>query len=393
MITDYIRKTLCPLGIALCLAACSSDKGYDDNYQPADFLPNTGEPEITAVYAGTDIQQATPISEGKPGDNIIIVGKNLNNLKALKFNTVEADLSKTYTVATKAYVSIPTAFSLERQNLIEYTTDKGTTTYPFVVKFPELVVSHLDNEFAAPGDVVKIVGENFDYYGFDEKESESKVTINGKAVAIAYVSAEGIGVTVPAGTGDNSTVTVSWKSTDGEAQTASLPLRSTKGRLFKELTKRMLLKTDRAVSIEDDSQVTSCTSRLGTSHLHISGTLRAWSWLELAVTQQLPELGISDVKDYNLVFELLTAEGNKLLGEGYEFAWNSDWDNAYKWNPGGGYGLTTNGKWQTVRLPLSEIAPKGLGKSGDTMNLSFGFQPSETYMSDFRLGNFRIQER
>ena len=383
----------CFISLSFCMIGCSSDKGYDENYQSPDILPNLGAPEITAVYDGADIQLSTPISSGKPGQNIIIVGKNLNNLESLKFNTVEADLSKSYTISTKAYVSIPTAFALERKNLIEYTTDKGTATYAFVVQFPELVVSGLENEFTAPGDVLKVVGENFDYYGFDEKDTDSKVSINGKTLPVEYVSAEGVGVKVPTGTKDNSTVTVSWTDAAGEAQSVTLPFRSTTGRLFKELTKQMLTKTDRAVSIENDSQVTSCNSKLGTSHLHISGTLRAWSWLELAVSQTLPELGISDVKDYNLIFEVLTAEDNKLLGTGYEFAWNSDWDNAYKWNPGNSYGLNTNGKWHTVRIPLAAFAPKGIGSTGSQMALSFGFQPSETYKADFRLGNFRIQKK
>jgi len=386
-----ILLSSCLSGLLLCLAGCSSDKGYDDNYQSPDTLPNTGLPEITAVYDGTDIQLATPITSGLPGQNIIIVGKNLNNLRSLKFNTVEADLSKTYTVSTKAYVSIPTAFALEHQNQIEYTTDKGTATYPFVVKFPELVVSHLDNEFAAPGDVVKVIGENFDYYGFDEEGTGSTVSINGQTVKVEYVSAEGVGVKVPAGTKDDSQVTVNWSDAAGESQSVSLPLRSTTGRLFKELTKKMLVKTDRTVSIEDDSQVTSCNSKLGTNHLHISGTLKSWSWLELAISQTLPNLSISDVADYCLAFEVLNAEDNKLLGSGYEFAWNSDWDHAYKWNPGNGF--TTNGKWQTVYIPLASFTPNGISASDKETTLSFGFQPSENYKADFRLGNFRIQKK
>ena len=387
---NYLLST-CLISLSFCLIGCSSDKGYDENYQSPDILPNMGAPEITAVYDGADIELSTPISSGKPGQNIIIVGKNLNNLELLRFNTVEADLSKTYTVSTKAYVSIPTAFALEHQNQIEYTTDKGTATYPFVVMFPELVVSHLDNEFAAPGDVVKVVGEKFDYYGFDEEGTGSTVSINGKAVKVEYVSAEGVGVKVPAGTKDDSQVTVNWSDAAGEKQSVSLPLRSTTGRLFKQLTKKMLVKTDRAASIEDDSQVTSCNSKLGTNHLHISGTLKSWSWLELAISQTLPDLGISDVADYCLVFEVLNAEDNRLLSSGYEFAWNSDWDHAYKWNPGSGF--TTGGKWQTVRIPLASFAPNGISSADNQMTLSFGFQPSETYKADFRLGNFRIQKK
>ena len=388
-----ILLSSCLFCLLLCIVGCSSDKGYDEDYQTPSSQPNMGAPEITAVYDGTDTQFTTPINSGLPGQTIIIVGKNLNNLKSLKFNTVEADLSKTYTASTKAYVSIPTAFALEHQNLIEYTTDQGTATYPFVVKFPELTVSHLDNEFTAPGDVVKVMGENFDYYGFDEEGTGSTVSINGQSVKVEYVSAEGIGVKVPAGIKDNSTVTVNWTDVAGEQKSVNLPLRPTKGLLFTELTKEMFIRTDRAVSIEDDSQVTSCNSKLGTKHLHISGTLKSWSWLELAISQNLPNLGISDVDDYNLAFEVLNAEDNKLLGSGYEFAWNCDWDHSYKWNPGNGNGLNTSGKWQTIRFPLSEIAPNGISSSDSELTLSFGFQPSENYKADFRLGNFRIQKK
>ncbi len=388
-----ILLSSCLFSLLFCLVGCSSDKGYDEDYQSPNSLPNTGAPEITAVYDGTDTQFTTPITSGLPGQTIIIVGKNLNNLKSLKFNTVEADLIKTYTASTKAYVSIPTAFALEHQNQIEYTTDQGTATYAFVVNFPELTVNCLDNEFVTPGEVVKVLGENFDYYGFEEKGSSSTVCINGQPLPIEYVSDVEIGVRVPANTEDNSILTINWIDSSGKNQSVNLPLRPTKGLLFTELTKEMLTRTDRAVSIEDDSQVTSCNSKLGTKHLHISGTLKSWSWLELAVSKILPNLGISNVDDYNFVFEVLTAVDNSLLGSGYEFAWNSDWDHSYKWNPGNGNGLNTSGKWQTIRFPLSEIAPNGISSSDSELTLSFGFQPSENYKADFRLGNFRIQKK
>ena len=57
-----ILLSSCLSGLLLCLAGCSSDKGYDDGYQSPDTMPNTGMPEITAVYGGTDIQLTTPVS-------------------------------------------------------------------------------------------------------------------------------------------------------------------------------------------------------------------------------------------------------------------------------------------------------------------------------------------
>ena len=68
---NYLLST-CLISLSFCLIGCSSDKGYDENYQSPDILPNMGAPEITAVYDGADIELSTPISSGKPGQNIII---------------------------------------------------------------------------------------------------------------------------------------------------------------------------------------------------------------------------------------------------------------------------------------------------------------------------------
>lgn len=393
MITKYIRRVL--LVSAVCgIAACSSNVDYDEGYTSADKMPNTGAPVITAVYDAADVNLTTPISQGLPGQNLIIVGQNLNKLQSLTFNTIEADLTKTYTASTKAYVTIPTAFSQERVNKIEYTTDKGTASFPFVVSFPILKVEYLINEFSAAGTTVEIIGENFDYYDFDIAGGNASVKIGGKDAEVAYVSAQGLGVKVPAGTPDNTKIVLTWTDFFGEAQKAELDFRPSARLLFADLSKAQRDRTDQCVTIEDDRQVKSVSSALGTKHLHFYGTINSYAWVELSFSQNLPEAAdISQINDYNFVFELLTGEENPLLGEGYEFAWNWNWADSYLWNPGNGYGLNTKGKWQTVRIPLAEIAPKGIGKVGDKMTLNIGFQPTESYAADFRMGNFRIQKK
>lgn len=381
------------LSLLICLTGCKKDTDLDD-YTPDDRKENTGAPVISAVYDGADISLSTPITEGEPGQNLIIAGQNLNNLKSLKFNGIEADLTKTYTMSTKANVSIPTEFSDERINQIEYTTDKGTATYAFVVKFPTLRISHLSNEFAAAGTTVEILGQNFDYYNFGQSGSNATVTVNGNSAAVSYATADALGIEIPAGTPDNSTIVIDWVDFYGVKQTASVAFRPTKGILFADLSKAQRDKTDQCVTIEDDSQVKSTTSALGTKHLHFSGIINSYAWVELSFSQNLPDVGdVSKVSDYNFVFEVLTAEENPLLGNGHEFAWNWDWSNSYLWNPGDGAGLNTEGQWQTVRIPLSEIAPKGIGSTGEWSTLNIGFQPSEAYDADFRMGNFRIQKR
>lgn len=376
-----------------CLTGCKKDAEIDD-YTPDDRKENIGAPVISAVYDGADVSLSTPITEGEPGQNLIIAGQNLNNLKSLKFNGVEADLSKTYTMSTKANVSIPTTFSEERVNQIEYTTDKGTATYAFVVKFPTLRISHLSNEFAAAGTTVEIIGQNFDYYSFGQSGANASVSVNGSSVAVSHVSADALAIEIPAGTPDNSAIVIDWVDFYGVKQTTSVAFRPTKGILFADLSKAQRDKTDQCVTIEDDSQVKSTTSALGTKHLHFSGTINSYAWVELSFSQNLPDVGdATKVSDYNFVFEVLTAETNPLLGKGHEFAWNWDWSNSYLWNPGDGAGLNTQGQWQTVRIPLSELAPKGIGSTGEWSTLNIGFQPSEAYDADFRMGNFRIQKK
>lgn len=389
---EYIHLLFC-LSLLLCLTGCKKETDID-NYIPDDRKENTGAPVITAVYNITDVNLTTPITEGEPRQNVIIAGQNLNNLKSLKFNTVEADLTKTYTMSTKANVTIPADFSDARINQIEYTTDKGTATFSFVVKFPSLRINLLDNEFAAAGTTVEITGQNFDYYHFGMEGSTASVKVGGVSAVVNNVSAETLGITIPAGTPDNSTINISWIDFYGTPQSVDLAFRPTKGILFADISKAKRDKTDRCITIEDDSQVTTTKSALGTKHLHFSGIINGYAWVELSFSQTLPDIGdASKVADYNFVFEVLNAEDHALLGKGHEFAWNWDWSNSYLWNPGNGYGLNTQGKWKTIRFPLSEIAPNGIGSTGDEMTLNIGFQPSDAYEADFRMGNFRIQKK
>lgn len=389
--TKYLILAFC---VVCGITACDSNVDYDEGYTPADQMPNTGAPVITAVYDATDVSLTTALTQGLPGQNIVIVGQNLNHLKSLTFNTVEADLSKTYTASTKAYVTTPTAFSQERVNVIEYTTDKGTTTFQFVVAFPVLSINYLKNEFSAAGTTVDIVGENFDYYDFDIAGGNASVKIGGKEAEVTYVSAQGLGVKVPEGTPDNTKIVLTWTDFFGVAQKAELDFRPSARLLFSDLSKAERIRTDQCVTLEDDGDVSTTNSALGTKHIHFSGLINGYAWVELSFSQNLPEVAsVENLDDYNFVFELLTAEENPLLGEGYEFAWNWNWADSYLWNPGNGYGLNTKGKWQTIRIPLAEVAPNGIGKVGEEMTLNIGFYPTEQYAADFRLGNFRIQKK
>ena len=357
------------------LTACSDVVDYNDGYTPADKKANTGAPVITAVYDITDTEYQTPLTEAERGQVLCIVGENLNNLQSLVFNTVEADLSQTYTASTKAIVRVPEEYSKLRENTIVYTTDKGTAVYSFAIALPDAEFYGLVNEFAAPGTQAVVTGKNLQYYDFT-------LTLNGEELPLSLDDTE-LSFTVPEGTADNSKFVVSWITARGETKSVELAYRPTNNLLFANIA-QAITQTDRCVSIE--------TSDLGQPCIHFNGLITEWAWVELSFTQPAREIcDAASVGQYNLVFEVQNAEGKPLLDKGYEFAWNWDWNNSYRWNPGEGF--DTSGQWQTVRFPLQEMAPNGLVDIDNKMVFNIGFQPYQDYDADFRLANFRIEKK
>ena len=159
----------------MMFTACDNIVEYNDGYTPADKAANTGAPEIKAVYNIGDTALTTPITQAETGTMVRIEGKNLNNARSVKFNTVEVDLKEAYTASTYANVRVPETLSFETVNKIEYVTDLGTALCDFVVPFPSLTVGALENEFANAGNYVTVSGANFDVYDFG---SQSKVLVN-----------------------------------------------------------------------------------------------------------------------------------------------------------------------------------------------------------------------
>lgn len=366
--------TLLPLA-----TSCNNVTDYDDGYVSKHDMPNSGAPVISAVYAINDAEQLTPLTEAEPGQRICIVGENLNNLKGLKFNTIEADLDETYTELTKAVVLIPSTFSKAHENVIEYTTDMGTTTYKFIVALPEAELYGLLNEFVTAGSEAKVAGRNLQYYDFT-------LTLNGQPLEFSDISDSQLTFNVPAGTADNSVFAISWTTPQGETKTVTLPFRPTNDLLFADLSQATQQQTDKHVTIEVSDQGTTC--------LHFYGTITEWSWVELSFSQPSKEIcDAASVSQYYFVFEVQNTSGKPLLGSGYEFAWNWDWNNSYLWNPGNGMGLDTQSEWQTVRCPLELMAPNGVGTIDNELILNIGFQPYKDYDADFRLANFRIEKK
>lgn len=377
MFTDNMKKLfqILLVGCGLIVTtSCDNFVNYDDNYQAPDLQANTGLPVITAVYDIADTELTTALTKASQGQTVLIVGENLNNLRSLKFNTVEADVANTYTMQTRAVVTVPQEFSKGHENTIEYTTDMGTATYQFVVDLPQAIINGLENEFVNAGSEVTVTGKNLTYYDFTAMMAGQELSLHVKGDSL-------ISFTIPTGIADGEMINISWTQPDGSKASRLLPFRPVNQLLFADIAQTKQQQTDSDVSIE--------TSDLGQPCLHFMGVIKEWAWVELSFEQPLESvIEPTAVADYQLVFEVQNAEGKPLLGTGHEFAWNFDWNHAAIWNPGNGEGLDTKGEWLTVRLPLEQMAPEGL--SGTTITLNVGFQPSKYYDADFRIANFRI---
>ncbi len=377
--------------LTLAFASCDNIVEYNDGYTPADKLANTGAPEIKAVYNIGDTALTTPVTQAEIGTMVRIEGKNLNNVQSVKFNTVEVDLKEAYTASIYANVRVPETLSFETVNKIEYVTDKGTALYDFVVPFPTLTVSGLENEFADAGDYVTVSGANFDVYGFG---SQSKVLVNGVEATVGDVTKSSMKVLVPQNTPDNSAVTLCWQSSDGVQNTAELPFRPTSNLLYGDFDGvSMSVSGDVSVVVEGDDATSTASSSLGHKHLHFTGDFGAWAWNTVDLSYNMIDVGdVISVDDYVLKFEVLNTKDHPLTeatGLKFCFNWGSDW----AWSPADGAGINTFGNWQTVTLPLAGMATNGIGDANAWQTLRLILQPSAAYNADFCIGNIRIVKK
>ena len=383
-----LKNIISIAALALTFSACSNVVDYDDDYTPADQLANTGAPVITAVYDVADTALTTPLTEGELGQMVHIVGQNLNHVQRITFNTVEADISAAYTFGSAANVLIPSKLSLNHENKIVYTTDVGSTSFDFIIPFPDLTVTALVCEFVNAGDSVTILGKNFDLYDFG---GASKVYVGGTEVGVGSITACSMKAFIPAGTADNSFVTLSWSDANEQAHTADLPFRPTAHLLYPDLTQTSnSLSGEVNVAIEQDGDINTGAAALGCPHLHFTGQLGAWSWNTYDISCNMIDAGdLTNLNDYVLKFEVLTAQSFPLT-ESSPLQWCFNWGDSYTWNPGS---LNTFGQWQTISLPLAPMASNGISATDTWQTLRIVFQPTAAYNADFRIGNIRIEKK
>ncbi|MGN0234824.1 MAG: glycan-binding surface protein [Paludibacteraceae bacterium] len=135
---------------------------------------------------------------------------------------------------------------------------------------------------------------------------------------------------------------------------------------------------------------------IGMPHIHLTGALEQWDWctIDLTTNNVQDSRDFSDLSQYTFSFDVLTPAGHSL--ENADVMLQMNWSGTdYLWlsfekeNT-----VNTAGEWQSVHLPLEQIAVKGVIDEYGRIVLRWVFKPSvEGFTLDYHFANFRIEEK
>jgi hypothetical protein len=153
-----------------------------------------GPPSITRVRNFDDSPNDTLLNQISPGQEINIIGYNLEEATEISFQGIPADLGGLIYTDSSAIITVPSNLSggsASLANMISYTTIYGSTTFSIKIVGPPVVV-RVSNENPVEGDSVFLYGDNL--LGIEE------LTFAGVTIAAHNVNADGtrVGFVVPA---------------------------------------------------------------------------------------------------------------------------------------------------------------------------------------------------
>lgn len=343
-----IKTILYPI-IALVMIGIIVTACNDDNEV------NGGAPVIHYVRITDPASADSLLVAGQLGNLIAIIGDNLGNTRELWFNDQEASLTPTYITATSILVNIPSRAPMEVSNKMKLVFKDGSEMlYDFVVDIPAPVVGLMSNEYAGEGETIAISGNYF----FDP----ITVTFTGGAVGQVSTLTQGaMELNVPEG-----------------AQPGPVTISTNFGTTISSFH----YKDERNIILNYDDLTAAGSWRPGPigsdngidgNYLKLFGKLDANQRAEDNFESQFwghtrnPEGNLFTGEPENLVlkFETRVVEW---YGSYLQICWGP-WSNANNqevWSNLNGRGIwgpweaedksfSTNGKWYTVTIPLTEM--------------------------------------
>ena len=353
-------------GGLLVLSSCEKEEEF------------SGTPVITQVRLLNPEKKDSTFTKALPGTQVLVEGQNLGGVVRVLFNDYAAGFNTVYNTNNNLIVTIPSDAPTEATrpdvpNTLRLVTTHGEATYNFMLDIPPPTIAYIVNENALPGDSLVIVGSSLWLV--------DKVTVGNQTITDVTSNADGtrLGMIMPdlgtepalvtieakygtttsrapinlyAGPGVISNLTADWES--GEPS------------IFNWAWWGALRPNDEALFPGTrGAYLHSVFGGVGADNGGWWENNRAGNFNEAPVATAA-DLG-KPAANYALKFEINTKEPWTTavcllrMGDNY----------AYRWTPFQGTANSTfhtNGKWQTVTVPLSEFKTAKDGKEGTGNN-------------------------
>lgn len=338
---------------------------------------NSGADPVVRYFRTTYAAQSdSMIVAGSLGQVIAIIGENLSNVTAIKFNNNEATLNPCYITNNSIIVSIPSSIPTEITNKVYLTAKNGKTIdVDFEASIPAPVISNLNSLVFSEGQKLKLTG-NF-FVGTPERP----ITVNlpgGVSVEVTSADYKTISFEVPAGGAGTGNLSV---STAYGTTNYTYKVNDISGdNVYANMDDKNL-----DPSMSDKASITNEKSPVSGNYLHYKHDgSSAWNWGNPFGTGA----GMSAPLDYTvtkntcLVFEMRTnnpwtisAPMSFQFGSSMAWGWET---NMLMWAPWSDTGsFSTDGEWQTVFVPLSanlfDKTGADLSKTADASSIIGGF--------------------
>jgi hypothetical protein len=374
-IYKYLFSLLSATIVAGLFTACSDDD-------------SAGKPMVTYVRVTDPASSDSLLVAGGQGQMIAIIGQNLETVRELWFNDLQASLNPNFITSTTVITRVPTQIPLDITNELKMVFANGDSIiHNFEVEISEPAVDRMKNEWVAVGEEAVIYGDYF--------YAPLTVTFTGDVQAeIVSLEDQEIHVTVPEGA-QSGPVTV---STNFGVTKSNFWFRDDRNLFgnFEGPTYYGWWHGPNFIKADDP-----VIQPVNEKFLRVKTNLSAGAWYEFFVgegydianeTAKIPDDAILNPEDYSLKFELNTLE--TLAGAKIQMyvgnAMGSERNNLrYIWEPN----LDTADEWQTVSIPFNLIidANPNIAVNPAGYGISFWFwQSTVAVKADFALDNMRV---
>lgn len=398
------------------MTACNDVVKYNDDVE--DLFHNNGAPVIAAVYDATpDAEQSAPITVGVLKQFIKLQGQNLSHPKKVVINGIDVDVRQIYAESNNSWIRIPRVVPDVETGKLEYETEQGKCEVNFNVTIPHLDLQGLENEFVLQGNEVRVKGDFFDLYEFNDTTdaSTASITITNEALGYREViktdscTESYTSIVIPEDCPDNSLITFSWQE-KGEKCSKTIPYRMSDQLMFGDFGGDLGWWNDWGKSLVSHGGDGGPES-LGYGFLRITGTYNAWDWNSTGFGCNWRWMDASaHPEDYVVKFEIWTNSNfpyysygdNGLYGThngGYSITINNG-DPRRQFDPISEFGISnTYGQWMTVAIPLVDmISGSTLPTSEQWVNTELVLQPNPVdgespWNVDHAWGQFRIEPK